>query len=179
MAEGGFNKVFEITMDDGTAVLARLPFPSTMPRRLAVASEVATIDFVRAHGVPTPRIFGYAINENPVGSEYILMEKLTGKPIGDAWFDLSQRQRLQVLHDIVKLEAKLFGIRLPASGSIYYTRDLDQNTPKVDIPSLDNRFCIGPYTRLRWWFSKRGNLNIDRGPRMFSPQLQCSHYLLS
>ena len=84
MAEGGFNKVFEITMDDGTAVLARLPFPSTMPRRLAVASEVATIDFVRAHGVPTPRIFGYAINENPVGSEYILIEKLTGKPISDA-----------------------------------------------------------------------------------------------
>ena len=120
-----------------------------MPRRLAVASEVATIDFVRAHGVPTPRIFGYAINENPVGSEYILTEKLTGQPIGDAWFDLSQRQRLQVLHDIVKLEAKLFGIRLPASESIYYTQDLDQNTPKVDIPSLDNRFCIGLYTRLR------------------------------
>lgn len=59
---------------------------STMPWRLAVASEVATMDFVRAHGIPTPRILGYAIDENPVGLEYILMEKLPGRPIGDAWF---------------------------------------------------------------------------------------------
>jgi len=57
-----------------------------MPWRLAVASEVATMDFVRAHGIPTPRILGYAIDENPVGLEYILMEKLPGRPIGDAWF---------------------------------------------------------------------------------------------
>jgi aminoglycoside phosphotransferase (APT) family kinase protein len=70
------------------SVIARMPYPSTLPRRLAVASEVATMNFVRAHGVPTPRILGYAINENPVGSEYILMENLPGRPIGDAWFDL-------------------------------------------------------------------------------------------
>ncbi|KAK1910226.1 hypothetical protein P3342_006499 [Pyrenophora teres f. teres] len=30
---------------DGTSVLARLPYPSTQPRRLAVASEVATMNF--------------------------------------------------------------------------------------------------------------------------------------
>jgi aminoglycoside phosphotransferase (APT) family kinase protein len=119
-----------------------------MPRRLAVASEVATIDFIRAHGVPTPRVFGYAVNGNPVGSEYILMKKLTRQPLGDAWFDLSEQQRLQVLHDLVKLEAKLSGIRLPASGSIYYTRDLDHNIPKVNIPGLNSQFCISLYTRL-------------------------------
>jgi hypothetical protein len=142
-----------------------------MPRRLAVASEVATIDFVRAHGVPTPCVFGYAVNGNPVGSKYILMEKLTGQPLGDAWFDLSEQQRLQVLHDIVKLEAKLSGIRRPASGSMYYTWDLDHNISKVNIPGLDSKSCISPYTRLCWWFGKRGSLDIDRGPRMFSPQL--------
>ena len=78
LAEGGFDRIFEIGMRDSTSVIARMPYPSTLPRRLAVASEVATMDFVRAHGVPTPRILGYAINENPVGSEYILMEKLAG-----------------------------------------------------------------------------------------------------
>lgn len=60
MAEGGFNRVFEILMKDGTTILARLPYPSTLPCRLAVASEVATIDFVHAHGIPTPRILAYA-----------------------------------------------------------------------------------------------------------------------
>ncbi|KAL7777655.1 hypothetical protein CFE70_004322 [Pyrenophora teres f. teres 0-1] len=70
-AEGGFNRVFEIGIIDGTSVLARLPYPSTQPRRLAVASEVATMNFVRTHGVPTPQTLGYAIDENPVGSEYL------------------------------------------------------------------------------------------------------------
>jgi hypothetical protein len=167
LAEGGFNRIFEITMTDGTSVLARMPYPSTLPRRLAVASEVATMDFVRAHGVPTPRILGYAINENPVGSEYILMEKLPGRPIGDAWFDLSEPQRLQILHDIVKLESKLFNIPLPASGSIYYARDLEPDISRVGIPEVDGQFCVGPYAGLRWWFGKRESLEIDRGPRKY------------
>ncbi|KAF2130129.1 hypothetical protein P153DRAFT_231335 [Dothidotthia symphoricarpi CBS 119687] len=166
LAEGGFNRIFEVGMRDGTSVLARLPYPSTLPRRLAVASEVATMDFVRAHGIPTPRILGYAIDENPVGSEYILMEKLPGQPIGDTWFDLSEQQRLQVLHDIVKLESKLFNIQLPASGSIYYAHDLDSNTPRVSIPEADGQFCVGPYTGLRWWFGERGDLRLDRGPHV-------------
>ncbi|KAH9873194.1 hypothetical protein J1614_005592 [Plenodomus biglobosus] len=151
LAEGGFNRIFEVGMKDGTSVLARLPYPSTLPQRLAVASEVATMEFVRAHGIPTPRILGYGIDENAIGSEYILMEKLPGRPIGDAWFDLSEQQRLQVLHDIVELEAKLFNIQLPASGSIYYAHDLQTSTPMVSIPAMDRRFCVGPYTGLRWW----------------------------
>ncbi|RMZ68811.1 phosphotransferase enzyme family [Pyrenophora seminiperda CCB06] len=166
LAEGGFNRIFEITMRDETSVLARMPYPSTLPRRLAVASEVATMDFVRAHGVPTPRILGYAIGENPVGSEYILMEKLPGRTIGDAWFDLSEQQRLQILHDIVKLESKLFSIQLPASGSIYYARDLEPDTPRVEISGTDGQFCVGPYAELGWWYGKREKLEIDRGPHV-------------
>ncbi|KAF1837045.1 kinase-like protein [Decorospora gaudefroyi] len=130
LAEGGFNRIFEVRMQDGTSVLARLPYPSTFPRRLAVASEVATMDFVRTRGVPTPLVLGYAVDENPVGSEYILMEKLPGRPMGDAWIHLSAQERLKVLLHIVKFEAKLFAINLPASGSIYYARDLSPGTPK-------------------------------------------------
>jgi hypothetical protein len=174
LAEGGFNRIFEIAMRDGTSVLARMPYPSTLPRRLAVASEVATMDFVRAHGIPTPRICAYAIDENPVGSEYILMEKLPGRPIGEAWFDLSEQERLQVLHDIVKLELKMFNIQLPASGSIYHARDLKPDTPKVSMREVDGQFCMGPYTGLRWWYGERGTLEIDRGPRKCHSQLRHS-----
>jgi hypothetical protein len=173
LAEGGFNRIFEIAMRDGTSVLARMPYPSTLPRHLAVASEVATMDFVRAHDIPTPRVFAYAIDENPVGSEYILMEKLPG-PIGEAWFDLSEQERLQVLHDIVKFESKMFNIQLPASGSIYYARDLKPDTPKVSMPEVDGQFCMGPYTGLRWWYGERETLKIDRGPRTCHLRLRYS-----
>ncbi|KAF2278274.1 kinase-like protein [Westerdykella ornata] len=164
LAEGGFNRVFEISMKDGSSILARLPYPSTIPRRLAVASEVATLDFVRAQGVPTPRVLGYSVDDNPVGSEYILMEKLPGRPIGDAWYELSEKDRLKVLFKTVEFEAKLFAANLPASGSIYYARDLPPSIQKVDIPGSADGLCIGPYVSEEWWFGERGQLRIDRGP---------------
>ncbi|EAS27510.1 uncharacterized protein CIMG_10115 [Coccidioides immitis RS] len=71
LAEGGFNRVFDISMKDGSSLLARLPYPSTMPRCLAVASEVATLAFVRACGIPAPRVLGYSAHDNPVGVEYV------------------------------------------------------------------------------------------------------------
>lgn len=167
IAEGGFNRVFEISMEDGSSILARLPYPSTLPRRLAVASEVATLDFVRAYGVPVPQVLGYSIGDNVVDAEYILMEKLPGRPIGDAWFELSEHERLKVILQIVQLEAKLFSINLPASGSIYYARDLSVDIPRIEIPGSNDGLCVGPYAALRWWFGERGDLDIDRGPRMY------------
>lgn len=152
-------------MNDGSSILARLPYPSTLPRRLAVASEVATLAFVRGHGIPVPRVLGYSTDVNPVGAEYILMEKLPGRPIGEAWFDLSEKDRLKILLEIVNLEAKLFTINLPASGSIYYAHDLPQDTPRIPILGSEDGLCIGPYASLRWWVDDRASLNIDRGPR--------------
>ncbi|KAF1917508.1 kinase-like domain-containing protein [Ampelomyces quisqualis] len=175
IAEGGFNRVFDISMKDGSFILARLPYPSTLPRRLAVASEVATLAFIRAHGIPTPRVLGYSVEDNAVGSEYILMEKLPGRPIGDAWFDLSEQERIKVLIQIVQLETKLFMMDLPASGSIYYARDLPPSTPKIDIPGSDIGLCIGPYAALRWWFGERGDLDIDRGPHYNSRRVLQTH----
>ncbi|KAH7087401.1 kinase-like domain-containing protein [Paraphoma chrysanthemicola] len=168
LAEGGFNRIFEVRMKDGTSILARLPYPSTLPRRLAVASEVATIEFVRAHGIPAPKILGYSLGENTVKSEYILMEKLSGSTIGDSWFEISEQQRLQVLHDICDIEAKLCNITLPASGSIYYAHDLPRDTPRVRISGLEGRFCVGPYAGLRWWHEDRARMNVDRGPHVES-----------
>ncbi|KAE8350855.1 phosphotransferase family protein [Aspergillus coremiiformis] len=163
LAEGGFNRVLQITMVDDTQILARLPYPSTEPRQLAVASEVATLALLRTHGLPVPRVHAYSTDaRNPVGSEYIIMEKLPGRPLGACWFDLSDQQRLKVLLQLVQLEAKLHAIELPASGSIYYARDLPSDSPRIAISDSD--FCIGPSTALKWWFSERAKLRIDRGP---------------
>ena len=84
LAEGGFNRAFEITIEDGTKVIAKLPYASTAPKRLAVASEVATLDLVRSYGVAVPQVYGYDTNRsNSVGSEYIIMEKIGGNELGN------------------------------------------------------------------------------------------------
>jgi hypothetical protein len=46
LAEGSFNKVFRLLMDNGKAVIARIPHPNAGPERYNTASEVATMDFV-------------------------------------------------------------------------------------------------------------------------------------
>ena len=163
LAEGGFNRVLQITMLDDTQVLVRLLYPSIEPKQLAVASEVATLALLRAHGLPVPRVYAYSTDaRNPVGSEYIIMEKLPGRPLGDRWFQLSDRERLKVLLQLVQLEAKLHAIELPASGSIYYASGLPSDASRILIPDSD--FCIGPDASLKWWFAERASLCIDRGP---------------
>ncbi|EXJ82365.1 hypothetical protein A1O3_06178 [Capronia epimyces CBS 606.96] len=154
-------------MKDGSEVLARLPYPSTKPNRFAIASEVATLDLVRANGVPVPKVLGYSTDtDNPVGTEFMIMEKLPGRPVGDMWFELSEHQRLKLISGVVQTEVKLFKTDLPAYGSVYYERDLPADVPRTVItPSSGNEgLCIGPHVGLRWWYKERDSIRVDRGP---------------
>lgn len=174
LAEGGFNRVFQLTMKDGTEVLARLPYPSTKPKRFAIASEVATLELVRSHGIPVPKVLHYSADaENPVGAEFIIMEKLPGRPLGDQWFSLSEDQRLKVISEVVRIEVNLSKIDLPAYGSIYYKHDLPANMSHTMIASASNGkgLCVGPDVSLRWWYKGRESLDVQRGPHSSPLQL--------
>jgi hypothetical protein len=46
LAEGGYNKVFRLSMNDGKIVIARIPNPNAGPAFFTTASEVATMEFV-------------------------------------------------------------------------------------------------------------------------------------
>ena len=58
LAEGGFNQVFVLTMDDGYELIARIPTPIAGPPHYTTSSEVATMDFVRTRlGIPVLKVF--------------------------------------------------------------------------------------------------------------------------
>lgn len=46
LAEGSFNKVFRLVMDNGKTAIALIPNPNAGPAFYTTASEVATMDFV-------------------------------------------------------------------------------------------------------------------------------------
>lgn len=46
VAEGGYNKIFRLIMDDGKVAIARIPNPNAGPKFYTTASEVATMEFV-------------------------------------------------------------------------------------------------------------------------------------
>ncbi|KAL8992780.1 MAG: hypothetical protein Q9188_007499, partial [Gyalolechia gomerana] len=147
LAEGGFNRTFTITMRDGLELIARLPYPITVPKRYATASEVATIQFAEHHGFPVPKIYDYSTTAaNPVGAEYVIMEKVSGKPLRTRWHSLTLDDKCKVLDQLVQVEAALFSIELPASGSIYHKTDLDPETTTVAIPHMpeDANYYLTP-----------------------------------
>ncbi|PYH91441.1 hypothetical protein BO71DRAFT_421566 [Aspergillus ellipticus CBS 707.79] len=101
LSEGGFNRIFKATFSDGKYVITRLPYPSTVPEHYAVVSEAATLDYLRLHGIRTPEVYGWcSIKANPVGTEYIIIEKLDGTPLGDKYLyytkNLLSESRIQL-----------------------------------------------------------------------------------
>ncbi|OOF98798.1 hypothetical protein ASPCADRAFT_140162 [Aspergillus carbonarius ITEM 5010] len=167
LAEGGFNRSFQITFKNGRCVIARLPYPSTVPKGYAVASEVATLDYLRLHGIRTPMVYAWCSTDlNPVGAEYIIMEKLDGTPLGEIWYSMTQKERRSIMKQIVDWETRIMSLKFPAYGSLYYRRDLpsEENVPLPKGNEKDAGFCIGPITHYKWWLGERSTFNINRGP---------------
>ena len=90
------------------------------------------------------------------------MELVRETRLGDIWYDLPEKARITIVTKLVQLESRLFNLQFPASDSLYYTKDLDTDTQKIDFPATDNAnvsgFCIGPDTRFRLWYGKRLSL---------------------
>lgn len=177
VTEGGFNKIFLLTMDDGYEVIARIPMPIAGPPHYMTASEVATMDFLRTQlDLPAPKVFGWASRvdeDNPVGAEYIIMEKAQGDSLGSLWLSLSTGELAAVIRQIVDIETRLFSTPFPKHGSLYYKEDLEEKF-REDIPNVANdgslladRFCIGPVATRPFWSEERGQMNLDRGPCLF------------
>ena len=58
VAEGGFNKIFLLTIDNRYEVIARIPIPIAGPAYYITASEVITIDYLRTRlDIPVPKVF--------------------------------------------------------------------------------------------------------------------------
>ncbi|EAW07758.1 aminoglycoside phosphotransferase family protein [Aspergillus clavatus NRRL 1] len=175
LAEGSFNKTFRLEMDNGLSVIARIPHPIAGPRYYTTASEVATMEFARTIlGIPTPQVYAWNADvNNPVDSEYILMEEAPGTKLEDIWDDLSLEEKIEVMKDLVQLEKKMLQAPLNNYGSLYYSsaniRDAVPADTCAEISSqlkdkIRRRFVIGPVAERHYWSKERAEMALDRGP---------------
>ncbi|KAL2860957.1 uncharacterized protein BJX67DRAFT_375653 [Aspergillus lucknowensis] len=148
MDKEALTKCFLLRARNGREVIARIPTPIAGSPHYTTASEVAAMDFLRdVLKVPVPEVFAYsATSDNPVGAEYILMERVK-----------------DVMTQIADMERKIFDFQFPAYGSLYYNNDLDGESqiPVVEI------FGIGPVSARQFWHGERSTTTVDRGPCMF------------
>lgn len=172
IAEGGSYRVFDVLFKNRRNVIVRLPYPCTIPRRFGVASEVATMEYLKLHGLPVPKILSWsATTSNPLGCEYIIMEKAQGKELGEIWYTMDSETRKSIVEKVVSLEALLSKLQFPASGSLYFKGALPEDVSTVSLPDSD-RFCMGPSTENLWWYHKRDELQTNRGPCVYHHPLR-------
>ncbi|PGH23100.1 hypothetical protein AJ80_02874 [Polytolypa hystricis UAMH7299] len=97
LSEGGFNRVFLLTLEDDFQAIVKIPYNLSVPKKYATASEVATLAFLRSKGVPVPEIYGWsATTDNAVGVEYIVMEFASGIGLDTKWFEMTKQQQRNV-----------------------------------------------------------------------------------
>jgi aminoglycoside phosphotransferase len=126
LAEGGFNRVFLLRIDDGFEVIAKIPYRNAVPAHYLTASEVATMQFVQQQlGIPVPSVYAWSSDKsNPVGVEYIIMQKVGGVPLSDIWWLLTGKQLLIVIEQLVQFQSKMFKTPLSSYGSLYFKTNL-------------------------------------------------------
>ncbi|KAK2732004.1 Phosphotransferase enzyme [Myotisia sp. PD_48] len=178
LSEGGFNRVFLVTLENDLRVVVKIPYHIYVPKKYATASEVATLSFLRSKGVPVPQIYGWsATSDNPIGVEYIVMSLASGICLDTKWFDMTKKQQLTVATGIVDIEKILFNIPFGAIGSLYFKKDIppelraDLYAPGTKDPAGDSDvFCIGPITDYMFWYGKRAEFWSDNGPWKYPRQ---------
>ncbi|KAL3482146.1 kinase-like domain-containing protein [Aspergillus californicus] len=170
--EGLYNKAYILEMDNGSEVVAKLPNPNAGPARFTVASEVATRELLRVLEVPVPRILSWSCDAagNTVGAEYIIEEKAPGVRLGSVWKQWPQKLKLQLITQVVDMEANLTSVTFDKHGCIYFKDDLLSFTgeaEEIHASAANNTlkgFAIGPLTTNELWNATRQNINMDRGP---------------
>ncbi|PKY06081.1 hypothetical protein P168DRAFT_296345 [Aspergillus campestris IBT 28561] len=149
--EGGFNRVFIFTLDNGKKIVARLPFRLAGPARLTTLSEVATIRYLQEKTrIPIPEILDWSHDSNDinntVGSEYIIMEHANGVPLHDKWPTMAGDQQVRCINAIYQTMKEMVDLEFPAFGSIYFDDALDYAVKQ----SLGDGICIGPHCGTRY-----------------------------
>ena len=124
LTEGGFNRVFTIhTINANTQKQFDYVFRIALPvdPHYKTESEVATTEIVRHFtDIPVPIIYAYdSSTDNALGMEWILMEKIRGKKLDEAWTDMDYDSKLRLADITADWTAQLAKISSNKIGSIY------------------------------------------------------------
>ncbi|KAH7345910.1 hypothetical protein BKA66DRAFT_517139 [Pyrenochaeta sp. MPI-SDFR-AT-0127] len=159
--EGGFSKALIMQKEDGSEVVAKIPFSIAGPPKYTTASEVAVLKFISTYTqVPVPEVLAWSSDaSNPVGAEYIVMEKATGQQLFTTWSTMTIEDQFSLVEQLTQFEAKLASFQFPANGSLYLCESMTDGESWVALDrNMDpsQRFCIGPSCERAW--SAQGNI---------------------
>jgi aminoglycoside phosphotransferase (APT) family kinase protein len=145
----GCHKVYDIVQENGSSPgVVRVAAPAFPKDKLE--SEVATLRFLAAHThIPVPTVYAWNSDpSNPVGAEYMIMQKIPGVPASESWETLSMDVKERVVTQVADYLMEMFALRFDRAGSLYLSSTSESNIvvgPIVSTPFYDlsrhRRFC--------------------------------------
>ncbi|KAJ5087547.1 hypothetical protein N7456_011163 [Penicillium angulare] len=118
LAEGALNKLYDVKIDNEVFVI-RVSLP--VDPYYKTMSEVATVEWVsRTANIPVPRVITYqSSRENPIGFEWIIMNKMPGRPLKELWRSLSFSAKISLVEKFAAYSSCLFRNQLQGIGNLY------------------------------------------------------------
>ncbi|KAL8826673.1 MAG: hypothetical protein Q9170_007313 [Blastenia crenularia] len=170
--DGMHNKTFLFTLQDGAEVVVKVPNPNAGRPHFTTASEVATMDFMRnVLSSPIPKVLAWSSNaDNPVGAEYVIMEKVAGIALDQVWPAMNVEDRFAVMKALFDCQKSWLSASFRDIGALYYAKDLPSSVSLDCVyatngkETKDSRFVIGPCTGRNWVDNVRAAVHFDRGP---------------
>jgi lysyl-tRNA synthetase class 2 len=149
-------------MENDIQVIAKIPNPYNT-QKFATASEVATLDFLRNElGIPVPRVFAWSSRKGqPVGVEYIIMEKAAGNELGKSWPTIDISDKVDIVTQLAGIQATIVSVDFGHYGSLFYKEDIKGG---IHVPGIADGFCIGPSSDIRFWEGERSSMGEFGGP---------------
>ena len=120
---------------------------------------------------PVPKVFAWSsrANENPVGAEYIIMEKAPGVQLDELWPNMDIKARFEVVKAIASFQNAWASTSFSQYGSLYYSFDIDRENACILTKSdgsrnTEPRFTVGPSVGRDMLDDGRIAVDFDRGP---------------
>lgn len=98
--------------------------------------------------IRVPEVFAWSSDPaNPVGAEYIIMEKMPGIALAERRETMNTLERYKIIDRIVEMEEELERLKFPAYGSLFLRDSIPHGSRHYPLPpDLDptGLFCVGP-----------------------------------
>ncbi|KAK7216494.1 hypothetical protein V2G26_004497 [Clonostachys chloroleuca] len=132
LAQGVFSRVYVISSLSEEYIF-RLSLP--MYRRWKIESEIATMEWARKNtSLPVPRVLAHMGDPSQaVGYEWIIMEKVSGKPLEEAWADMDYPCKSRLIKQLAAFTAATFEHKLRGMGSLYHCNSSLFPAPPLEI----------------------------------------------
>jgi aminoglycoside phosphotransferase (APT) family kinase protein len=120
---------------------------------------------------PVPKVVAHSSSsDNPIGAEYIIMEKKKGVRLSERWGKLTLAQRQAFVSTLSQYMVDWTNTSFPMFGGLYFKRDLDQAAGSLTFTDKNSEevtlddYAIGPSNNKLNYEYGRSKAEFDKGP---------------